>query len=427
MIPINNLKYAITVFIVFILICCSNGFAQTKDTSIVVDNRSKAIGYSCFLREDLIEHVKNGDTLAVNKLRNTTIAFKYDDEITVKSVLLTAREDQMLQFYNGEYDKLLKGIKGKYDYFLSSDRNKKGYRGPNFECGNLTLFMLDFWKKESVNIISDIKESELLTAEKDLLILYWNNILSYIEDERELSPEINEKAKGYLNQYPETEYQSFVSRLSTIKRTYKPRAMFVNFGLGKSYPTGPIDSYLQSDIVMDFDVGYNYNNWNISLGGSLHGFEYKDSSKISQIDTIQLSESSNLEYGGVNLKIGYSFFNESRIRLEPFVSIGLNRFVNNIHVPDSTNIRQNGKYHAVLGLGSEVGVKLMENIFNFETYSVYTEQEEREFLYTPLYLNFKFGYYPQVFDSPTNINGDIFYFSVGLECFFGSLKANYKY
>ena len=139
-----------------------------------------------------------GDTLTIKRLQNTTLAFSMSEEQTIKSRLLTVRENQMLQFYNSDYDKLLSDLKTGQDYFLSSKKMQKGYYYPNFECGNLTLGVINFWKSNSDSILDNIEQSDLTTSEKELLTFYWKAVILYIEGEKTLALSINKKAKEYL-------------------------------------------------------------------------------------------------------------------------------------------------------------------------------------------------------------------------------------
>jgi len=380
------------------------------------------------LRENLIKSVKSGDTLTIKKLRNTKISFPVSEEQTIKSRLLTARENQMLQFYIGEYDKLLSDIKSANDYFLSSKKIEKGSDYPNFDCGNLTLSLIDFWRRQSDSIITKIQQSTLTTPEKELLTLYWEEILLYIESEKSLLPDINKKATEYLEKYPDTQYKSFLERLRGIKRIYQPNGMTLGFGLGKSYPTGPIDKYLKDDITFNFDVGYTFKKLNLSLGYRLHGFNYQDSLRLDHIDTLNLNQSSSIEYHGATLKIGYTLFDKGRFKFQPFISAELNSLVNYIDIPDSTGTIQKGKTHPMLGFGTEGAIRLTKNLVKNEgSQYIYYPREEKDIFYNPIYLNFRIGYYPNVFNKPTSISGNIFYFTIGLEWIVGRNQVNYRY
>jgi len=421
-------KYTILLFI-FILIYRVEVYSQnTKDTVIVVDNYSRYIGLTCMLREEFIKSVKNGDALTIGKYRNATIIFPVSEEQTIKSRLLTVRENQMLQFYNGEYDKLLSDLKTGEDYFLSSNKVEKGYDYPNFDCGNLTLAVLDFWKSQSDNIIAKIKQSTLTTPEKELLSLYWKAIVLFIENEKTLSPDINKKAVEYFEKYPDSQYKSFLERLSGIKRFYQANGMTLGFGLGKSYPNGAIDKYLKGDFTFNFEVGYTFKNWNLSLGYRLHGFNYQDSLRLVRLDTLNLNQSSSIEYDGVGLKIGYTVFDKGWVKFQPFISGELNSLVNTIDIPDSTVVSQRGKTHPMFGFGTEGSIRLTKNLIKINHVdNFYYPREEKDLPYNPVFLNFRIGYYPNVFNKPTNISGDIFYFTIGLEWTVGRNQVNYRY
>lgn len=379
------------------------------------------------LREDLINAVKANDTLTIKKLRNTTVVFPYSVEQISKSKLLTERENQMLQFYFSEYDTLLSGIKTEDDYFLSSKKIQKGYGYPNFECGNLTLEILQYWKANSVNILESIEQSNLRLSEKELLTLYWKTVLLYIEGEKTLSQDINNKAREYLVKYPSTQYRSFLERLSGIKRIYQPNAMTLGFGLGISRPTGIAKEYLQGNFTFDFEVGYTIKNWHFRIGYRTHDFNYRDTITLDRIDNLEINQSSSIEYHGATLRVGYTVVDKGQFKIQPFISGELNNFVNYIDIPDSTGIRQKGKSHPILGFGAEGSLRLIKNLIEMGSGYLYYPREEKDLGYNPLFLSFKIGYYPNVFDRPTNISGDILYWTVGLEWMIGKNQVNYRY
>lgn len=420
-------KYS--VLIIVSLIALSNeGYCQISADSVVkVDNYSKYLGQSCNLREDLINAVKSNDTPTIKKLRNIVIVFHYSDEQNSKNKLLTERENQMLQFYFGEYDELLSGIKTEDDYFLSSKKIQKGYGYPNFECGNLTLDVLGYWSEKSETILDSIYKSDLSTPEKELLSLYWKAILDYIEGEKTLSDNINQNAKGYLDKNPGTEYKMFLERLAVIKRIYQPNAMTLGFGLGISYPTGIAKEYLQGNFTFDFEVGYTIKSWHFRLGYKTHNFNYRDTITLDRIDNLEINQSSSIEYHGATLRVGYTVVDKGQFKIQPFISGELNNFVNYIDIPDSTGIRQKGKTHPMLGFGAEGSLRLIKNLTDMGSGYLYYPREEKDLGYSSLFLNFKIGYYPNVFDRPTNVSGNIFYWTVGLEWMIGKNQVNYRY
>lgn len=418
-----------TVFLtIFISFGCIALYAQqAKDTLITVNNYSKYIALTCVLREDIIKAVKTNDTLAIKTLRNATIVFPISNEQTLKSRLITAREDQMLQFYRGAYQKLLFDVKNGNDYFLSPKKTGEGYGSPNFDCGNLTLATLMFWKSQSAIIHAEVQRSALTTPEKELLILYWDAILLYLEGEKTLSLDINKKARAYLDKYPDTKYKNFIENLSRIKRIVQPNGVTLGFALGKSYPVGVIDSYLNTDFAFEFVMGYTLKGWDFQLGYRLHSFEYRGAKYPDHIDTIQIKQGSSLEYDGFALKIGYTVFGKEWFRVQPFISGELNKFTNYIEIPDSAGIRQKGKTHGALGIGTEVGLRLIRNVIEVNKGGLYYLHEEKDRPYNPLFLTLRAGYYPNVFKKSMDISGGIFYWTIGLEWIIGRNQVNYRY
>ena len=429
MIAIDKLKKHTVILVISVLAFCIEGYSQhAKDTTIYADNYSKYIGLSCTLREDLIKSVKSGDTLTIKRFQNTTLAFSMSEEQTIKSRLLTVRENQMLEFYNSDYYKLLSDLKTGQDYFLSSKKMEKGYYYPNFECGNLTLGVINFWKSNSDSILDNIEQSDLTTSEKELLTLYWEAVLLYIEGEKTLALSINKKAKEYLEKHPDSQYKTFLERLIGIKRIYQPNAMSLGLGIGKSNLTGNVNSYLQGNITFDFEVGYTIKNWHFRLGYRLHGFNYRDTLRLSRIDNLEINQSSSIEYHGATLRVGYTVFEKGRFKIQPFLSGELNKLVNYINIPDSTVTRQSGKTHPILGIGTEGSIRLTKNLIrNEQAGYLYYPREEKDISYNPVFLSFRVGYYHNVFENTTNISGNILYSTLGLEWIIGKNKVDYRY
>ena len=426
---LNKLKTYTTLVIFLMLLFSIDGYSQnTKDTVIAVTDYSKYIELPCLLREDLIKSLKNGDTVSVKKLRKATVILSSSDGQMIISRLLSVRENQMLQFYIGEYDKLLSDLKIGKDYFVSSYIVEDGYDYPNFRCSNITLSVLDFWKSYSDSIISKIEQSGLSAPEQEMLVLYWEEILLYIESEETLSPEINKMAAEYLDKYPDTQYKSFLERMSSIKKIYHPEGGTVGFGIGKSFPSGAMDQYLEGDFTFYLGIGYTFKNWNISLGYKGQLFNYKDSLRFDHIDTLTLIQSSSIAYYGFTLKLGYTLFNKGGFfKLQPFISADLNSLISyaDNSNPDITN--QFGQYHPVLGFGVEGAIRITKNLFNENAGSyMYYPREEKDIYSRPLYLNFRLGYYPNVFDKPTNIDGSLLYFTVGFEWMIGINRVSYR-
>ncbi len=421
-------SFASLLFLI-VALCHSEAQAQfANDTVIVANNFSKYIGLTCILREDLIKAVANGDTTTIRNFRNATVVLSTSEEVTIKGKLLTYRERRMLQFYFGEYDKLLSGIEMDRDYFFCENNVEIGHDYPNFECGNLTLAMLTFWKGQTEKIINQIQQSSISTQEKDLLIFYWEAILLYIEGDTTISADFNKKAAEYLEKYSNTKYRSYIERLATMKRIYQPNGMTLGLGFGQSLLNGPIDKYLNGNLVFDAEVGYTFNAWKIGLGYRLREFRNKDTMRLERIDTLKITQSSFIEYHGAFLKVGYTVLDKGWFYLQPFISGELNNLVNYIDLPDTTGIRQRGRTHPKIGFGAEGAIRLTKNLVKVDdTQFIYYPREEKDRLYSPVFLNFRIYYYPRVFDKPTDISGGILCITAGLEWIVGRNKVNYRY
>jgi len=427
----NQLKIYTTLLFLFGQLFNFNGYSQNlNETIIVAKNDSEYNDLACNLRKNLINSVKSDDTLEVKKIRNTIITFHDYDKTTIKSKLLTTRENQMLQFYNGEHNQLLSDIELKKDFFISKskpiDVESQSYVLPDFSCGDLTLSSFNYWESQSNIIISKIQLSFLSNPEKELLIMYWEQILLYIEANETLSPDINKKAIEYLEKYPNTKYRDFVERLSLIKKHYKLFAITGVIGFGGSHPTGTINKYLKNGNNLIFELGIPYKKWNLSLGYNVHNLYYQDSLRLERIDTINFNQSSHIQSIGHFFKAGYTLINKGRMRIRPFINADLNRLVNFIDIPDSSHIRQLGKIRPNFGFGTEGSIRLTKNPMR-EGYKYDNSCEEKNVDYRAIYLNIRLGYYPNLFDKPTSINGNIFYFNIGIEYCFGANLAKYSY
>jgi len=404
--------------------------AQSKvDSTITADNFSKYLGLSCELRENLVKATQEKDLLTVNRLMRTVISFQPCPECQEwETPLYTRREGELLLFYTQTYEELLRNIRLEVDYFSTRRERLKGHNDPNFECGNLTTEMLAFWQRQTDFVIAELSESELNSEEKDLLNLYWKSILLYIEAENELSPNISEVASTFLREYPESNYFGFVQELNSMEKVYRPNGISLGFGIGKPILNGGISNYLKGDLAFDFEAGWTYRSWNLKFGGRIQSFNHQDSLRFNRIDDLVISESSAIEYNGATMEIGYTTLENNWLRLQPFVSGEINKFVNYIAIPDSTGIREEGSAHAALSFGTNVGLRIpnfskaqfVEPVFG------YYPREEKEEFYAPLFLNFKLGFYPDVFSKPIGIDGNSLYWTIGLEWIMGKNQAHYR-
>jgi len=259
------------------------------------------------------------------------------------------------------------------------------------------------------------------------LILYWESILHYIEGEEELSPTISINAATFLSEYPETKYTRLVQQLHSMEKVYRPNGMSLGFNIGKVQTVGNIKSYLKGNSALDFELGWTYRAWHLRFGYRALGFDYSDTLKLSRIDDLVITESSTVAHEGPALKIGYTILDKDWIRAQPFISGESVKFYNYIERPDSANIGEKGNSKALLSFGTEVGVRLMKNLIGVdESRYLYYPREEKDLTYNPVFLNFRVGYYPEVFAKPTGISGSSLYLTIGLEWLIAKKQAHYR-
>lgn len=285
-------KYnSIALFILLFVGLHANG-QSSRDSIVKVDSYSKYLGLTCTFREKLIKSVEQQDSFSVNSLRKIISVYQPCEDCQVmKSPLTTIREDVLLNFFTQSYDKLLAGINEEVDYFSLINRKEKIYQDPNFECGNLTLGLLDFWKAQSSTIVSEIEKSKLSNEEQGILIFYWQSILLYIEAGEDLPSTISEDASNFLQNYPDSQDRDFVNRLQSMKKVYHPNGMSLGFGLGKPILVGNIKNYLKGDFAFQFEVGWTYRGWNLTLGYRELTFNYSDTLQLNRIDDLVIKES----------------------------------------------------------------------------------------------------------------------------------------
>ncbi len=409
------------------------GHAQAdKDTIIHLKQYSKYVGFTCILREDLINAVKTGDLETMDRLRHTTLAlgFPNDDELTeYKSKLLTRRENIMLQFYNGEHNDILTAIKDRRDYFQKSILGNAQYDYPNFECGNLTLEALEFWKTQSGSILETIGASSLTAEEKELLVFYWEAILLYIESERTLSADINKKATDYLMKYPDTPYLSFVQELKGKRKVYRLNGMSIGLNFGMDYTNRNIEKYFKGRGMTGLEAGAMFNNWHVRFSMGAYDLNKADTLLIERIDTIQITKSSRMDFFGLGFKVGYTVFEKGPFRLEPFISGEMNALRNIIEVPDSNKLFQRGQPRGYFSVGAEASIRLAKNMFKnyLSEANQYSSREEKDRFMNPLYLTLRVGYFPETFKKSTGVSGGMLYWSASIQWVFGNEKAKYRH
>lgn len=424
------MKRTLLLFILFAFFLV-DGIAQSEnDTVITVDQYTKYLGLTCSLREEIIKAVKERDSQRLNQLRKTILVYDYPAyEETIKDKLLTKREDIMLQFYSGEYDKLILGIKWGSDYFQKAKIGNANISVPNFECGNLTLDLLDFWKTQTHDILVGVSTSNLTTEEKELLILYWETILLYIESDRTLSPEINKKASDYLLKYPDTPYSSFVQELKGKRKVYRQGGMTIGINFGMDYPNGNIEKYFKGAGLGGLEIGAMFNNWHLRWSLAGYGLNRADTFLLERIDTNQIKSSSGAELFGAGFKIGYAVFKKGPFKLEPFVSLDMNVLNNHVEVRDSSGIRSEGIRRGYFSFGTEASLRLFRNVMRIpETRDyLYSYREEKDRFTNPLYLTLRAGYFPETFKKSTGVTGSMFYWSAGLQWVMGNQRAKYRH
>jgi hypothetical protein len=413
--------YKILLTVIILVTFSQVAIGQVEFDTVKTELYSDYKELTCDLRQELILALKSNDKTKLKQLRNTRIPF-YSDTIQ----LYTLRENILLRFDLQEYDTLLAQVLKSKDYFSIIPKNDP--LNPNFECGNLTIDLLDYWNSETKKIISNIKKSNLEIEEKDLLILYYKGILIYLKAADSLPTELSVLGQAYLAKYPKSKYSDFISKKFILaKKSYIRQGMTLSFHLGRTLPVGNISNNLGSNIYFDFDLGYEYNRWAFLLGGKLSA--NKTNNLISIIDTIAIEESTYVEYSGANATIGYSFIDFEKFRLRLFCRGELNSVSNYIELPNSTGTRQRGSFRPYYSMGFDGSLRLFKQTFGAPPAGspyFYNLREEKDVPYDPLYLKFKVGYYPNPFYKATEINGGMFYFAIGLEYTVGQKKATYK-
>lgn len=273
------------VFSLFILLSASNLNAQSKSfsdydalDSAVLEARleiKRLIENNNFepirrIREQSLYHVVGGSSI-------------FEGQINFQAAILTGREEVIINFLLKDYKNLLSGIVHLRDFFnvkAGAPAFIDTHKTPSFDSLNLTLDILPALKK--INIDSIILADDICFVWEDaqLLKLYWNEILLYIEAKDKLPSQFKSNGEDYLNtQFEVDEYTiAFVkNRFVNLKKTYTLRSFNLNANYQYSYYYDSLKTKAIIKPGLDLNCGFTFRMFEFGAGYNFFNFSKSDS------------------------------------------------------------------------------------------------------------------------------------------------------
>ncbi len=177
----------------------------------------------------------------------------------------------------------------------------------------------------------------------------------------------------------------------------------MTFDLGCGFLTGPIANSFTSKFIFAYGFDFEYNPYILYLRGMIGVSEGK--SDIIRND-ILWKNGSNTVQTLIDLALGYSVYNKSRIKIAPFIGYGIMEFANK-------NTNDDTKGHTLLDSNFSLGVNIdysLTQSVNLVDYSWLNTKEKSGWI-----IRGRFTAMP--FDYGDNLNGWSFNFTIGIGLF----------
>lgn len=266
-------------------------------------------------------------SLIINKGRKLLLAKFVDKDYKSMSEILNYLESKenkdyialypverwLLDYWTEEYGDILQTtIKFDSSYYASFNYRIR----PQYDLLYMKLYQTS--KQEQASLTQRIDNSNFNQSEKDFLKLN----LSYCTVDKNKSPDcqdtLNTLTNSYISTYPKSEFIPYAKKY--IRFQYIPR----KFGLGIEFFSGiglftnQLYNSFGNHGVFGFAIDYSYNDWIFYFRDYL-GFSSLRQDLVFKNTTWTKGSSADIFLP--EFSVGYVFFENSRIKLSPFIGI----------------------------------------------------------------------------------------------------------
>lgn len=415
------MKFSLFISFFLSIIPFSNLFSQTLqfDTITSLDSAIK------LNRLEMKSFIQNKQFDSLETVANYTFDYlSYPDKNGKRTTLFstfstTKRERIIIQFLTKDYRNLLSGIafgKSYFDLKGGELMNDNFHKIEGLDSLNLTLNILPSLRQINVDSLIEASDLNFLIEDVELLKLYWQGILIYMDSKLELPHEFYQLAEIYKSKFPnKNNGDSFITQmftlnekmhiLSSINFEANYSSTFYNHQAKKNFNIGNggniLISYKQK--LIDVGIGYQFNY--LTSRDSIYRNEMfiLDPQENALQNTLYFYQGyhfvkwKRLEFGG-NWKFGSSRIYQDKNKLfsQPFTSVGLDLKLN---------------------LSRKYKVDLSKLKYQSEDYS---------HNYYPLYLTFASAVSNNTLESGINPKGMLYNFNVGIQWKLGRLRPIYQ-
>lgn len=286
-------------------VVCQGLFAQTNDVEqeILQQKPSKSIVISK-ARQLLMDKILEKDWQKVAKLKDYLL-----DQEDTNYIALHPSEYWYTLYHLQAYPELLMDVR-HYDSIAIAYLMDKIF--PTYDMLLPTLHKKTVENKS--NIHQQISHSKVGEKEKTFLHLHIDWLLNTVKQDS-----LNIRSEDFLNTYSPTVYDNFIRKHIRQKYKVKGWGMIIGYSLGYGILDGQIGNYYTNPVLLCFDIGGLFNQFELSLN-SCFG-PNKNKYDIPYSEGVWASNSSTSYFLGYG-SLGYTSFENDRLRLTPFIGIG---------------------------------------------------------------------------------------------------------
>ena len=394
-------KFILLLFVLMPLIC----FSQTDSTSTSV--ASRIAGYKPS-KKDLISkgrHMLLDEFRLDNMDAVAEIVHYFETDINDSYTIgLWPVEQVLLHYWTENYDMIIDFNNYRLDEIPE-------YRNRQMTCpADYSIYydVVNACMDDFDYLIDKIREQAYSEDAEDFLILLLERILAE-EDPKFISMEdVNKGADRFLTDYPNSPMAEVVKKHISYKLGIGDWCFGLYFGGGLTFPSGNMTDYFnpRGGLCISMDLFYKRTAFFLSVQS---GFgDTRQDIPINNYDYWE--KGGSFEFTSVGLCLGYSIFDNTKLRVTPFAGMSFGSAY-----PAGEDIdKELKKFNVGTSVSEIFGVNITYRFINLNTLSrkIYQYQSQP---FGSFGINARFAYVPSILGQEGHkYAGNMFYMTLGI-------------
>lgn len=304
---INFTKYRSTLLLFLMALCLNTAAQENGIESEIANYKNSEPEMISKARRMLIDKIKENDYLKIKEIKDYLV--KEREEKNYAALYL--KEYWLILYWTQEYEELLENVRNTgFDKNAKLISNKTNWN--NNSKSELLIQLQEKSTADNEMIIVLIDNAEINSEEKDFLKFHLKFCLNENQDS------LNYQADKFLIKYPTSIYGPFIKKVIKNKQIDSPFAWGYDVFLGYTLFNGGISETFTDCFSFGMTIDFYYRNFLMSFAFSLGGTELKKDIPFNVI-TWDKGRQADILLPQANL--GYTFFNDKRINITPFIGI----------------------------------------------------------------------------------------------------------